>query len=272
VELARNKSSSQVNLFKSVLEIFYFLVILIIPESTANLGFMTIIVAMLFAMEFLHIYRHPIKFLFFTLISIVGMVIVVNTTVFDRIRNAAHDLTSEQLDSNPYLFKISMYKEIATGKIYSDANFFIGSGPSTFTSRSSVVRMPEERTNEVPIELPYFKSEIFNKYISMQYARWRSSGESYGNFASPQTTIISIAVELGIIGLVTFMVYFSTIINLLRNGDFRGTDFYLSKFGIYITIYFLMSLFHLNFWEYPLMSFTYIMFVFLTLRQRKVSR
>lgn len=269
IDLSKRKMLRSKSVIKSISEIFYFLVVLMIPESTANLGFLILVITALVANEFILVYEKPLNFLFITLLCVAGAALVVNTVVFERIKGAMNDLAKKEIESDPYLFKLSMYKNILTGRIYKDTNIFLGSGPSTFTSRSSVVRMPEERVNTISINLPYFKSDLFDKYISSQYAQWRINRESYGNFASPQTTIISVAVELGLVGLVTFLLFFKFIYSSLARNHSASKEMYLFKFGRYLTLFFLMSLFHLNFWEYPIISFTYIIFVSLLLNGRK---
>ncbi len=270
IVLSKNNAITGRHSINSIVEIIYFLIVFLIPESTANLGFLMIIIGVLFLKEYFLSYANIQRTLVFLVIAGMGFYLVSGTFVYNRIQGAIDDLTSKNIDENPYLFKASMYKKIATGNIYKDVNVFVGSGPSTFTSRSSVIRMPEERVNSFPIELPYFKNKIFATYISPMYANWRASGESYGNFASPQTTVISIAVELGLMGLLIFGFYFYFITKAINRTPFKPKQMYLKKFGNYLTLFFVLSLFHLNFWEYPIVCFTYIIFIFLIIRPNPV--
>lgn len=266
VVLSKHNSFSWKENINSVVEIIYFIIVFLIPESTANLGFLFIIIGVLFFREYIFAHASLKGILVFLICCIIGFYLLSDNFVYKRIQSAVHNLVEDNIDKNPYLFKASIYKKIINGDIYKDINSIVGSGPSTFTSRSSVIRMPEERVNNFPIELPYFKSSIFAKYISPMYAQWRASGESYGNFASPQATVISIAVELGIVGLFLFVSYFYFIVKAINNTELGPEQMFLKKFANYFSLFFILSLFHLNFWEYPIVCFIYCTFTFLIIK------
>ncbi|MFH1004541.1 MAG: hypothetical protein V1781_03470 [Bacteroidota bacterium] len=258
----QTKTISRKNIW-SIAEIIYLFIVLLIPESTANLGLLLIILGIIFIKEYILAGINMMRIIVFVVFITLSLWGISKTYVYERIDDAITELTKTDIDKNPYLSKISIYKKLLNGEIYSNTNWLIGSGPATFTSRSSVMRMPDERVNEFPIELPYFKSNLFKKYISPIYAEWKASRESYGNFASPQTTIISVAVELGIFGILCFLSLFYFIIRRTQKIILPESDLHLKKFFFYFSIFYILSLFHLNFWEYPIVTFTYIIFVFL---------
>jgi hypothetical protein len=253
---------------RSILEIFYFFVVLIIPESTANLGFLILVLGVLFFKEYIWAHISIKGMIIFLICGLIGFFILKDNFVYRRIENTITQLRSRDIDENGNFFKITIYRKIISGEIFQKANWLIGSGPSTFTSRSSVMRMPEERANDFPVNLPYFKSAVFATFISPVYADWRKSGESHGNFASPQATVISVVVELGMAGLMLFVFFFRSILQRL-NPKYLGNNEneYLMSFGKYFTLFFIMSLCHLNFWEYPIVAFTYMVFVFILIKR-----
>ncbi|MBI3502828.1 MAG: hypothetical protein HY063_13635 [Bacteroidetes bacterium] len=257
--------------FSSFAEILYFLVVLLIPESTANLGFMIIIIGFIFFNEYLLRYVNFFRIVLFILISICIIFFVSKTYVYERLEDAVVKLQKTEIEKNPYLSKVKIYKNLFSGELYSQTNWLLGSGPATFTSRSSVMRMPDERVNEFPIELPYFKSELFKKYISPIYANWRKTREQYGNFASPQTTIISVSVELGLAGIFIFILLFYFIYRNNKIKHYSNEFLNLKKFVLYVTLFYFTNLFYLNFWEYPIITFTYIVFIFSILYNENLS-
>ncbi|MDE0470677.1 MAG: hypothetical protein OXH57_01955 [Ekhidna sp.] len=186
-----------------------------------------------------------------------------------RISGAVDLISDLDFDKTPALIKFNIYKKIVTGEIINGESLILGLEPSTFTSRSSVIRMPEERVNDFSLNLPYFKSDHFAKFISPFYSYVRTTGLSYGNFSSPQTSVISIAVELGLLGLCIFFSYFYLIFKRIKKINLLPKDEHLRKFAFYFSVFFIINLLHLNFWEYPFMSFTYIIFTFLILFPKK---
>lgn len=249
---------------RSLLEITYFLLVFLIPESTANVGLMIIIFGIFFINKYIVYFLQPKRLILVLSGVLIVFFLFAQTSIYKRIMLSFVFLaTTEDTQSYPYLSKFHTYKKLFKGDLYEDSNWLIGLGPSTFTSRSSVIRMPEERFSSFPIELPYFKSELFCEHISPIYANWRKTKASYGNFASPQTTVISVAVELGILGLVVFTLFFYFILQMNKRKNNYSEKNHLQAFVKYFTMYFILSLFHLNFWEYPVVSFTYIMFVFI---------
>jgi hypothetical protein len=263
VSLIKNKLISPSQKISSLMEILYFTVILIIPESTANLGMMMIVLGLFFINEYFLSTINIKRIIVLLFFLIPGFYLISQTMVYDRIKGAINDLSETNIDDNPYLSKVSIYNKIISGELFKNASdIILGSGPSTFTSRSSVIRMPEERVNDFPFELPYFKSKLFDDHIASLYDAWKISGESWGNFASPQTTIISVTVELGILGILIFGSFFFLINRRINKTLFSSSHAHLKKFIAYFTLFFILSLFHLNFWEYPIISFTYIIFAF----------
>lgn len=268
VELWKQKKLNFKNNFFNVAEIVYFLVVLLIPESTANLGFIMAVFCIMFFFEFIFSKLNFVRISVLVIAMSLGYYLISQTMVYGRIDDAMKQLSETNMGKNSYLTKVNIYSKLLGGEIYHDANWLLGSGPSTFTSRSSVMRMPDESVNKFPIKLPYFKSNVFKKYISPVYANWRLTKESPGNFASPQTTIISVAVELGIIGLFCFLLLFSKIFEKCKKMNFIPEEAHLKKFVFYFSVFYVLNLFHLNFWEYPIITFTYIILIFLILTKK----
>jgi len=268
VVLWKQKKINFKNNLKDVLEIIYFFVVLLIPESTANLGFLMIVLCILVLLEFIIGKVNLTRVVLVVTAMLLAFFLISQTMVYKRIEDAVKQLSETNVSKNSYLTKANTYYKLFSGEIYQDVNSLVGSGPSTFTSRSSVMRMPEESFNKFPIELPYFKSNVFEKYISPVYANWRLTKESPGNFASPQTTIISVAVELGLIGLFCFLLLFYKIFEKCKKKNFIPEEIHLKKFVFYFSIFYVLNLFHLNFWEYPIITFTYIILTFLILTKK----
>jgi hypothetical protein len=169
--------------------------------------------------------------------------------------------TFEELIDNPFVYKIKSYYLILSGKIYEDVNFLVGSGPSTYTSRTSFVRIPDLRTNLPPIKVPSYESPIVKKYLRYEEEVLKTA--SYGNLATPKTTIISVIVETGFVGFVLFSLFFITIfrqLSKLQKVDQMNS--YVYFFGKLVTIYFVMLLFYINIWEYHLITFVYVILIF----------
>ncbi|MGB3947399.1 MAG: hypothetical protein WBM13_05425 [Bacteroidia bacterium] len=270
ITLWKQKEITLKNGFKKISVIIYFFVILLIPESTANLGFLMIVLGVAFVVEFVVSNINFTRILILSISISLSFYLISQSFVYKRIDDAIEQLSTSNISKNPYLSKVYIYTKLINGEIYSNTNWLLGSGPATFTSRSSVMRMPDERVNEFPLELPYFKSYLFKKYISPIYAGWRQTRESHGNFASPQTSVISIAVELGVAGCLCVFALFYYIFKRISKLVFSDDKIYLKKFVFYLSLFYLINLFHLNFWEYPIITFTYFIFLFLILKDSSV--
>ncbi|MDE0471750.1 MAG: hypothetical protein OXH57_07390 [Ekhidna sp.] len=270
VKLNRERISTQKMTLK-FLEIFYFFIVFIIPESTANFGFLLIIVSFFLLKEYVLRKLNIIKITLITGIALLGSVFlsISNQVSIKRISGVVDLISDLDFDKISHLSKFNIYKKIITGEIINGESLILGLGPSTFTSRSSVIRMPEERLNDFALDLPYFKSDHFATFISPIYSNWRRTKESHGNFASPQTSVVSISVELGLLGLCVFFSYFFLIFKRIKTINLSPKDEHLRKFAFYFSVFFIINLFYLNFWEYPFMSFTYIIFTFLILFPKK---
>jgi len=270
VKLNEKRISTQKTTLKFI-EILYFFIVFIIPESTTNLGFLTIVLSLFFLKEYVFKKLNIVKIALTVGVVFLGSVFLSNSNQIsvDRISHAVDLVSDLDFDKTPALIKFNTYKKIVTGEIISGKSLILGLGPSTFTSRSSVVRMSEERTNDFSLDLPYFKSDHFAKFISPFYSHVRTTGISYGNFSSPQTSVGSIAVELGLLGLCIFFYYFYLTFKRIKKVNLSPEDEHLRKFAFYFSVFFIMNLFHLNFWEYPFMSFTYIILTFLILFPKK---
>ena len=260
-----------------LLEISYFFIVFIIPESTANFGFLMITVALFLFREYVLRKLNIVKIGLITGIAFLGSVFLSNSNQVSvkRILHAVDLISDLDFDKTLYFSKFNVYKKIMIGEIINGESLIFGFGPSTFTSRSSVVRMPEERINDFSLDLPYFKSNHFAQFIAPINLAWRRTQETWGGsngtFASTQTSVISISVELGLLGLCVFFSYFFLIFKRIKKVNLSLGDEHLRKFAFYFSVFFIMSLFHLNFWEYPFMSFTYIIFTFLILFSRKTK-
>lgn len=248
-----------------VLEILYWLIILLIPESTANLGFVLITISLFFFFEIFIKKFSPAKLILLALTGLSFLIIFINSFVFVRFQEVYNILDMDKPAlQHPYFNKFVVYKKVFTGEIYEDVNPLIGSGPSTFTSRSSIIRMPELRYNSPPFEVPYFKNDVVDMHVSKIIKNALES--SYGNFGSPQTTVVSVLVELGVLGFFLFSFLFykiSTQISKEKKLVPHKKD--KLNFLMYFTVFFILNLFFLNMWEYPIYSFTYFLFVFLIL-------
>jgi hypothetical protein len=264
VTLAVNrKMISQDRVIIKLFEIAFWSLILLIPESTANFGFIVIVLGSFVFIEFFIKKITIIRSILITMSIVAAGSIVTNTFIYQRFLNLKETIeNSKNLESNAYFTKLIIYKKVFSGTIFRKANFLIGTGPSTFTSRSSVMRIPEIRYNQPPFEVPYFKNSIFKKHV--QKSIEVSYKSSFGNFGSPQTTIVSITVELGALGLFIFGSLFFMII--FRNVKINKRKNYLRyKLVKCLTFFYALNLFFLNSWEYPIFTFTYILFVFLLL-------
>jgi hypothetical protein len=182
--------------------------------------------------------------------------------------------TFEELIDNPFVYKIKSYYLIFSGKIYEDVNFLLGSGPSTYTSRTSFVRIPDLRSNQPPIAVPVYESAIVKKYLRDEEEQLKTA--SYGNLATPKTTIVSVIVETGFIGFSFFSLFFISIYRrLLKLQKADKENAYIYFFGKLISIYFIMIMFYINIWEYHLITFVYIILIFsilnIPLQQRRIN-
>ncbi|MBN1981132.1 MAG: hypothetical protein JW795_06350, partial [Chitinivibrionales bacterium] len=177
------------------------------------------------------------------------------TMTFDRLIWTYNQFSTIDWKQNPTFYKFFVYEKIISGKVWEDANALIGSGPSSFTSRSSVMRIPEDRINSLPFPAPEFRSPVYKKHISPLIRNLFL--KSYGNFSTPNTSIVSVTVELGLIGLSVFVGFF---IYIYSNAN-KIEDTARKNFAKYLTFFFILSLFHINFWEYPVISLTYIFFI-----------
>jgi len=174
--------------------------------------------------------------------------------------------------------KIYSYK-VAFLDVPKEINFISGYGPSTYTSRASELRMTkmnyyfinamapklnlsEDRTQSIVEFLNKESSRVFEKYVSK--IRFRST------LNAPMASVISIWVEIGVLGLGFFIFFFTYLFIRLRNArrnQIKDRDFsylILNQYSVLLLIFFIINLFYLNYWEYPEMVIPIMTFVVLS--------
>jgi len=174
--------------------------------------------------------------------------------------------------------KIYSYK-VAFLKIPKEINFILGYGPSTYTSRASGYNMgklsyyissslaPKLNLSDSTIE--ELKGFLCGKYSSIymehiRKIRYRST------LNAPMASVISIWVEVGLLGLSFFIMFFTYLFLRLRNArrnQIKDKDFsylILNQYSVLLLIFFIINLFYLNYWEYPEMVIPIMTFVVLS--------
>ena len=132
------------------------------------------------------------------------------------------------------------------------------------------MRIPDIPTIKLPIDLGSNVSPLFQKFIYPWYYEGDyppSKGFSWGTAASPMTSISTIGVELGYIGLIIFfLLILSMFLNILSKiiklKHKNSTYLFFSISTLVIFLIFFLDLFYLNYWEYPPNDFPCILYVF----------
>ena len=262
-------SYGSIQKIKKELELLYYFLVFMIPESTANIGFFFIIMALTF-IRIVILKKNWKVIIVLGLIAPIAVSIFTDTYIYERIKTEYNKISLVNIEEDLVFTKIKVYISLLNGDIYTDVNPLVGSGPATFTSRSSVIRMPDIRYNSPPKIVPIdtYYSDVFIKFMLPLELELKDSPR--GNLSTPKTTVISIAVELGMLGI---LILFFALAYVIYRFMTERTDAYLSSFGIDITLLFVMNLFFLNSWEYPIYSFVYILFavtVYRTLRSLSI--
>ena len=157
-----------------------------------------------------------------------------------------------------YGAKLYSYQLLIT-EIPKYVNLITGTGPGTYTSRAAQIRIPEIATLRFPLEIPDYRSWAFNRFIYPIYFTGSRNllKFSYGTSASPMTTVISVCVELGVIGAIIFILFFYVLFKKSKLGlceAIKRRDYHTIAYlkgRQYVLIFFILTLFYLNFWEYP---------------------
>lgn len=174
--------------------------------------------------------------------------------------------------------KIYSYK-VAFLDVPKEINYISGYGPSTYTSRASEFRMKkmnyylinviapklnlsEDKTQSIVDFFRKESSKVFEKYLGK--IRFRST------LNAPMASVISIWVEIGVLGLGFFIFFFTYLFIRLRNArrnQIRRKDFsysILNQYSVLLLVYLIINLFYLNYWEYPEMIIPIMTFVVLS--------
>jgi hypothetical protein len=214
----------------------------------------------------------------------------VQTTVKLNLENA--EKIEEEYDIEDW-----KYKERWGGKIYSyrvaffeipkEINFLTGYGPSSYTSRASEfigkklsyylgdsiaprLNLSDEQIGKINTIIGEGRGRIFQKYAHK--IRFRST------LNAPMTSVISIWVEIGMIGMFFFILFFIYLFIRLRNNrrvlrENENHDYYiLNKSSVILLVYLIINLFYLNYWEYPEFIIPVMTFVLLSLNQKKIAK
>lgn len=243
---------------------------LIMTESASQLGLLIITLVLFYFFEFIMKKRYKRKHL----VTAVGVVIItiflmtstslpkklsgknISISRFHSIIGGLRNI--DNIQATKIGAKFYSYRIMLTD-IPQYVNFILGTGPATYTSRAAQIRMPEIAVHRLPFEIPQYRSRVFDKFISPIYYVGDKNffTASWGTFSSPMTAVISVCVELGIVGAIIFMLFFLTLFkrskSLLRKA-FKQKDYqevvYL-KGQQYAIVFFILDLFYLNYWEYP---------------------
>lgn len=182
--------------------------------------------------------------------------------------------------------KIYSYK-VAFLDVPKEINYISGYGPSTYTSRASEFRMKkmnyylinviapklnlsEDKTQSIVDFFRKESSKVFEKYLGK--IRFRST------LNAPMASVISIWVEIGVLGLGFFIFFFTYLFIRLRNArrnQIRRKDFsysILNQYSVLLLVYLIINLFYLNYWEYPEMIIPIMTFVVLSSTYNKRSK
>ncbi|MBA7567217.1 hypothetical protein ES708_08926 [subsurface metagenome] len=91
-------------------------------------------------------------------------------------------------------------------------------------------------------------------------------------------SIVSIWVELGLLGLCFFIFFFVYLFIRLRNAQrnqIKQKNFnysILNQYSVLLLVYFIINLFYLNYWEYPEMVIPVMTFVILSSTYNKKNK
>ncbi len=158
-----------------------------------------------------------------------------------------------------------IYGYLLIPKIWKDPNYnlLFGSGPGTYTSKASRVRMGEIADHKLPVPLKTYISDIYKKYIYKAFytGEYGYKKKSWSTATSPMTSINSIIVELGLCGFIFFITFFSiTFYNFIK---------FNLPISLYLFLLFIFLLFYLNYWEDPLSTIPIFIFTFTPFAQVK---
>jgi len=183
--------------------------------------------------------------------------------------------------------------QILGGKIYAyyvsflkvpgEINVITGYGPATYTSRAAQYRMikifyyaknqlveklgfSEERAEKLLENLEPEMSRIFEKYlINMKFT-------SYLN--APMSSIISVWVELGILGMAFFIWFFAYLFIRLKSSNLQVKAneayslFFKNDFMGLLLVLLIFNMFYYNYWEYPEMVIPIMTFVIISIENK----
>jgi len=234
----------------------------------------------------------------FIVVLVVSVVTVMFTYVLGDVQTSVK-LSVENVNKIEENYDIEnwQYLERWGGKIYSyrvafldvpkEINYISGYGPSTYTSRASELRMKKMTYYIVSVIAPRFNlsedkiksisnfiskenSRVFEKYLGK--IRFRST------LNAPMASVISIWVEIGVLGLGFFIFFFIYLFIRLRNArrsQIKNKDFsylILNQYSVLLLMFFIINLFYLNYWEYPEMVIPVMTFIILSSAYGKRSK
>ncbi|MBN2073493.1 MAG: hypothetical protein JW770_06085 [Actinobacteria bacterium] len=286
------------------LVLFIFYTGTIITAFKANTVFLFIILIVFFLYQLIKkivIYKKSIRKYLIILISLLLIIVVglitLTQTYMLRDMKAATEMTTDKISTIQEEYDTENWISLERwgGKIYAyyvsflkvpaEINFVSGYGPATYTSRAAQYRMrkmtyyaekilgdrfglPEEKVADIT---GYFEpriSRIYDKYLFK--IRFNST------INAPLTSVISIWVELGILGIAFFIFFFVYLfLRLKRANKLRGSPqqplFYENDFYALLIVLLIFNMFYYNYWEYPEMVIPVMTFIFLTSNYNKGS-
>jgi hypothetical protein len=258
---------------------FIFLIGMIMTGYTSNIVFLILVLLLLIFFDktefFTKISIKTVSLSFILLLSALFFLTMTKKHGLDYVLYGINSLKTnlENIEKTPLLGKIYSYK-LAFKEIPKEINIIFGLGPASYTSRAAQMRNPDVATRKLFIDIPSYKNEIFEKYIIEHFYKsdYGLKTLSWGTLASPMTSIISTWVELGIIGMFLFVLFFWRLFKVISRKIklsiiSKDIEFFLRLKAIkFIFVFFIIDLFYLNYWEYPQMTIPVFVFYFLGIK------
>jgi hypothetical protein len=262
-------------------DVFYFFIFLIgmiMTGYTSNIVFLILVLLLIFFDKtefFTKISVKTVSLSFILLLSALFFLTMTKKHGLDYVLYGINSLKTnlENIEKTPLLGKIYSYK-LAFKEITKEIDIIFGLGPASYTSRAAQMRNPDVATRKLFIDIPSYKNEIFEKYIFENFykSEYGLKKYSWGTLASPMTSIISTWVELGIIGMFLFVLFFWRLFKVISRKIklsiiSKDIEFFLRLKAIkFILVFFIIDLFYLNYWEYPQMTIPVFVFYFLGIK------
>jgi hypothetical protein len=257
---------------------FIFLIGMIMTGYTSNMVFLILVLLLIFFDKtefFTKISVKTVSLSFILLLSALFFLTMTKKHGLDYVLYGINSLKTnlENIEKTPLLGKIYSYK-LAFKEITKEIDIIFGLGPASYTSRAAQMRNPDVATRKLFIDIPSYKNKIFEKYIIENFYKGEYGLKKYswGTLASPMTSIISTWVELGIIGMFLFVLFFWRLFKVISRKIklsiiSKDIEFFLRLKAIkFILVFFIIDLFYLNYWEYPQMTIPVFVFYFLGIK------